>query len=565
MQVLNAKKFSIIVTGNENEATLSEFFLSVFNNNKEYVENIELIFINISQKKSIKILFEYWKNKFPYSLILINRGSLNMEKVQKRALLLAKNEWVTFMNSSDFIDCNYFMNVNQVISCYDNGDIFFCRPHNYNKINKTTDLNDSEYLFKFNDKYHVFDIRDRISLITTSNSFFLKKSILLKNEIYSTESLPMLLKYIKKSNNKSITLVKDAHYYIREKSSDEIKDIINNFIKLFEWHLKSAIALPKYIEHNVLHFLKPLLIDTNFKNSICIEENKLEIYYLMKHINDKSMDDLPRHFKLAEKRLIKYNYYPHLLETITSAEICCEASTFLIARLTGAKDRWAINISESDKKVEDFSYKRMKDNNTNLSYTYILINKENMISEKIKFYYNDELIHTHSLNKKDKCYSHKLGNVDFMIIPSSSNNLSYYIQIHDFLEENYKNDKKIVFVNKDGELDEFQADNPQYAVIDYGSRNFTMMKEYCNNVILSNSEIMLTDFLSIKRSKISAMKIICVLDNQEMVKEMQFDKIIIFDKEMKNKIIDTTHVFPEQIHLFSENRNEIFEEYFNEK
>ncbi|KJD23338.1 hypothetical protein TM42_02630, partial [Campylobacter jejuni subsp. jejuni] len=109
-----------IITFVSNSNYIERFVKSVINQRLDFEKNIFLIFINnsnsIKSKKNINLINMY-KNKYPNNITYVENDNIEDGYSLKSIIENYSNvSWVSFVNLNNFLDINYFYNIDNILN-----------------------------------------------------------------------------------------------------------------------------------------------------------------------------------------------------------------------------------------------------------------------------------------------------------------------------------------------------------------------------------------------------------------------------------------------------------------
>lgn len=236
----NSVKLSIIIPIYNAEKFLKKCLESILSN--EINQQIEIILLNDgSVDQSENICLEYLE-KFPTVIKYKYKQNTGCSDTRNMGIFMAKGEYISFLDSDDFIDAeNYF----KLLTLIENEDIIVFGTKNIS-------LND-KIDFKLNDKINLKSFIQETHLFASPVNKFYKRELLIKNKIkfpikshcgedlaFNIKLYPYLktIKFFKECPYIYILHGENSIYSIQKK-----KDIFNTFIDIIEFYNKNKLDL----------------------------------------------------------------------------------------------------------------------------------------------------------------------------------------------------------------------------------------------------------------------------------------------------------------------------------
>lgn len=297
-------KISVIIPAYNAEKTIEKCIESVIN---QTYDNFEIIVINDGSKDKTLDVINKYKSK---NIVIINQENIGVSRSRNNAIKIASGDFVLFLDSDDYIDCNMLENmvlkyrtckcdlVVASLICEDNEKIVSKLAYDKETKNKIESIN----IMK-NEKF--------ISLLAGPTFKLFKRNILIKNNVYFIEDLSLgedtcfVLEYFKYVT--SISFINDSFYHavIRKNSlsrinHDDIWKIQEKILEKFNDMLNiSGIKENNYSEYSCFYF-RSIRIAINY--SIQYEWGKIDYYKLC----DSIVNSI--YFKYISKPSNKFQY-----------------------------------------------------------------------------------------------------------------------------------------------------------------------------------------------------------------------------------------------------------------
>jgi len=312
---MNKIKVSVIIPVYNTEKFLEQCLNSIVN---QTLKDIEIIIINDGSTDSSSDIINKFKQKYK-NIIYLSQKNSGQGEARNKALEVCTGEYITFVDSDDFIDIRMIENLYREASKNEIDVLVFNLLPFYkeSQINKLSNnncivnkiYNKNEILKKFFTSYDIEGF---------SCNKFIKKDIFKNNKIkyplgMKYEDIPTMLDVI--INSKRFGIVSYTPYYYRQRldSTTNTYNLSNvrDYIKSF-YMVKNVIKIKtnyyyEYEDYIDYHFFTRIL---NFYYNNYISLDNFEIKEFIKHTIDKTINKkilLNRNVKLKMK--IKYIIY----------------------------------------------------------------------------------------------------------------------------------------------------------------------------------------------------------------------------------------------------------------
>ena len=279
---------SIIVPVYNGEKYLERCFMSLVN---QTYHDIEVIIIDDGSTDSSYDICNFYAKKFS-NITVIKKENGGVSSARNIGLINAKGDFITFVDSDDYVDCMFIQNlmtaqklynadllISNAIDVYENGDIVPAK-----NINKILFLNQEEAIFHFlKSDYYTPVCWGRLYRKSCI------KSLKFDEKLRIAEDGKFFLSAIE--NSEQIYVIPDTkyYYYIRNGSTvhsgfteiyyDEI-EFCEELVERYKYSEKLSITA----NYKLFNFLSRLLIITDFpyRDYLIIKEKYKGLYYKMR-------------------------------------------------------------------------------------------------------------------------------------------------------------------------------------------------------------------------------------------------------------------------------------------
>ena len=141
--------YSVVSAVYNSEKYLDDFFISFEKQSLNFNKNITLIMIDDGSKDNSAKIIKKWANKHPENIIYIYKENGGQASARNLGLEYVKSDWVTFIDSDDFVAKNYFHLVDNLIESNDKIKLVCCNQIYYIEDKKQfIDRHPLNYRFK---------------------------------------------------------------------------------------------------------------------------------------------------------------------------------------------------------------------------------------------------------------------------------------------------------------------------------------------------------------------------------------------------------------------------------
>ncbi|KGI55462.1 glycosyltransferase [Campylobacter sp. MIT 97-5078] len=275
------QKYVIVSAVYNVEKYLDDYFRSIIKQRLDFKKNIIIICVDDgSSDNSAKIIRKY-QNQFPENIIYLHKENGGQASARNLGLEYLDNNlsklafaptWITFTDPDDFLDSEYFYNIDNFLCKHKNKDIRLvgCPLILYYEASQKTSLdNQFHYVFE-KDEYIVsnYHIDDTLFGVMASSVFCiknLKKLRLLESMRYGNEDTVFVTWFLLENEDGLTAVLPSAKYYYRKrKDKSSTIDTIQKekktylltfkegYLKLLEETLAQKACVPDFVQKQVI-------------------------------------------------------------------------------------------------------------------------------------------------------------------------------------------------------------------------------------------------------------------------------------------------------------------------
>ena len=288
------------------ENYLEDFFISIENQTLDFRKHVELVMVDDGSLDNSASIIKKWASKYPKNIKYVKKENGGQASARNFGLRYASYDWVTFIDPDDFVDKDYFKEVDRFISEHPELTLVSCNFIFYfEDKDQYSDTHPLKYRFKNNSIFDVSDLNNHIQL-SVNSAFFRKKEILKQSLEMSSlvkpsfEDAHFVNKYLLAQKQSSVAFIKNARYYYRKRSdasstldgawadpmsySDKLE---YGTLDLLLYAKKIGGTIPNYVQRAVLYDYMwniRFLLNNDSKLSFLTAEQQLKFLNLSKKI-----------------------------------------------------------------------------------------------------------------------------------------------------------------------------------------------------------------------------------------------------------------------------------------
>ncbi|EPE3558454.1 glycosyltransferase, partial [Campylobacter jejuni] len=581
-------QYAIISSVYNVEEYLDDYFNSIINQRLDFEKNIFIILVDDGSTDNSANLIKKYQKKYPKNIIYIYKENGGLSSARNSGLKYIqennyKTHWITFTDPDDFLDRNYFYEVDKFLATHYHDDICMigCNLIFYYEMQKI--YKDEHPLnFKFKKEYlikEVYNLNNFIQLGVQS-AFFPAKKILTSNLCFDeklrqfNEDLKFTNQFLIRHEKEKVVYISKAQYFYRKRSSknsiiDQASKNINLYLQasklgtldlLIDARLKLN-RIPLFVQYSVLyHFAWQIRSIVN---------NSEKLYFMSKQEKQEYLDLLDKNFSYIDSTTILdcnykgfYNFEKKGIlncfknEKIDISEVYIEdydsyREQILIIYYTGNdKDTESIFVDGKEiyldyKKIVKYDFlnrvfcyqKRLwvsiPKNSKNKLEIWIN-NKQTIIRKYGKYFLDIKNIKKEFKKRLPKSDIWLLIDRDWKADDNAEHLYRYIMQNHP--------EQNIVFALKRDSTDWDRLKKEGFNLIDFGSFTFEKIVKKVSKVISSHCDEYLMKYIGINQQFIFLQHGITQNDISRWLNQIKIDLLIVSTRDEYNSIVnDYTH------------------------
>jgi len=226
--VIQTKTYSVISAVYNVAPYLDDYFKSLTKQTLDFEKHIYLILVDDGSTDASAEIIQTWQQKYPDNIHYIKKENGGQSSARNLGIQHLKTPWVTFIDPDDFIDKNYFQEVDETINAHRENDLALISCHiQYYFEQYRLYLNRHPLKKCFKDEESPSIIQELTEQIQLSASTAIFKTELIKtlhlkfdtNIKPNFEDAHFVNSYLIAYADKSIFFLKSAIYYYRRRKS----------------------------------------------------------------------------------------------------------------------------------------------------------------------------------------------------------------------------------------------------------------------------------------------------------------------------------------------------------
>ncbi|EAJ2033524.1 glycosyltransferase family 2 protein, partial [Campylobacter coli] len=218
-------QYAIISAVYNVEKYLDDYFKSIINQRLDFKKNIFMVLVDDGSTDNSANIIKKYQKKYPKNIVYLykeNGGQASARNLGLRYMQENnyKTPWVTFTDPDDFLDRNYFYEVDKFLSTHQDDDICMIGTNNQMFFEENSFIqNHPLYKFKFENGTKIVSVDQLKMEIQTSTVSLFKAKIIENFKIYFDErinvyeDIKFLLSYISNLFKKNkVAFLVDARY-----------------------------------------------------------------------------------------------------------------------------------------------------------------------------------------------------------------------------------------------------------------------------------------------------------------------------------------------------------------
>lgn len=325
-QKISPVRYSVITAVFNTEQYLNDFFISIVQQ-KCFQGFIEIICVDDgSTDDSAKIIKE-WQARYPRNIQYYYQENAGPGAARNMGLRVATGDWITFIDSDDFIAEDYFSIVGEEIASGKENKLIICNHYTYDEKTKRKILEHPlKFRFTHNKEQVTLSDRTKFVHILVNSAFFRRDSIFAANLSFDPDLRPtfedgdFVLKYLLSIRKPKVLLLRTARYFHRIRISEDslyssAKNIESHYILPFTSGLRIVQNtfvkrgfIPQFLQQTLLYMV------TRYYKSII--RNQIHLDAISPGLRERFSSLINNIFTYIDADSIRNPYFPFLSEDL---------------------------------------------------------------------------------------------------------------------------------------------------------------------------------------------------------------------------------------------------------
>lgn len=207
------------------EKYLDDYFESLVKQNLDFKKHIHLVMVDDGSKDNSAEIIKKWQKKYPDNITYIYKENGGQASARNLGLEYVKTKWVTFIDPDDFVDENYFLNIELQIESSDDSLILIATNVVYflekNKIYR--DMHPLKYRYLNNNPIPIVSSYQNFQLSASASVLQYQKINQLRFNPklnVAFEDADFINRYLfENTENNKIVFLKTASYFYRKREA----------------------------------------------------------------------------------------------------------------------------------------------------------------------------------------------------------------------------------------------------------------------------------------------------------------------------------------------------------
>ncbi|WP_332568454.1 CDP-glycerol:glycerophosphate glycerophosphotransferase [Comamonas sp.] len=292
--------YSVVAAVYGVEKYLDDFFKSLVNQSLDFKSHIQLIMVDDGSLDGSAEIVKKWQKKYPDNIVYLKKENGGQASARNLGMNYASGEWISFIDPDDFVDAEYFFEVDKHISRQKKELLFVsCNFIFFHEDkNQFSDSHPLNYRFK---KEELVEVNDgNVFHQLTVNSVFFNAITLQESGVRFHEDIKpnfedgdFVSRILLKSKHSWISFLPSAKYFYRKRSDgtstldnsffDERRYtqlIENGYLRLLLIFNENNGSIPKWLQSTILYDLVWMVksVLNNGHNLVFMDENLKALY-----------------------------------------------------------------------------------------------------------------------------------------------------------------------------------------------------------------------------------------------------------------------------------------------
>lgn len=218
----SSNQFSIVSACYNVSSYLDDFFKSIVSQSLSFKKHIQIICVDDGSTDNTAEIIKKWQSKYPDNIHYYYKENGGQASARNLGIAYIKTDWVTFIDPDDFINRDYFFNIDRAIN--KNTKMLVSNFIFWMEATKT--YRDTHPLkYRFSERVRELDTNDLQNCINLSAAATIfKTSDILENQLIFDDSVKptfedgkFIADYLLALSGGKVSFVRDSHYLYRKR------------------------------------------------------------------------------------------------------------------------------------------------------------------------------------------------------------------------------------------------------------------------------------------------------------------------------------------------------------
>lgn len=207
-------------------AFLDDYFESFIRQRLKFKKHIQLIMVDDGSTDNSAEIIKCWQKKYPNNITYIYQENAGQSSARNNGLQHVTTEWVTFIDPDDFVDVNYFYNLDGFLYQHRDKDVKMVGCNIimfYEAKNQYKDGHPLAYKFKKDNQLVLLSEMEKEVQLSASTAFFRTESILFNDVLFDSKVKPafedahFIARYLLNNQHGYAAFLGGSKYYYRKR------------------------------------------------------------------------------------------------------------------------------------------------------------------------------------------------------------------------------------------------------------------------------------------------------------------------------------------------------------
>lgn len=254
---------------------LEEYFDSLVNQKLDFKRHLQLVLVDDGSTDDSAAIIQRWQARFPDNIVYVHKENGGQASARNLGLEHACREWVTFIDPDDFVDRNYFLELDRFVERHRKSNLQMVACNLIFYFDETRQFKDThplKYKYAAGDKVFPCDNLERHIQLPVHSAIF-RRSLLAEYGIAFDDRVKpnfedglFIAQYLAVIDSGSVGFAPRAKYYYRKRGDGtstldtawahpgRLTAVFEHgYLGAFEAHLLNRGNVPRHIQRTVLY------------------------------------------------------------------------------------------------------------------------------------------------------------------------------------------------------------------------------------------------------------------------------------------------------------------------